>query len=153
MEKAPEGRKEFSKTDLLGQILVKKGLIRDKELQDALSVQKKEKGLLGDILVRLGYISEEALSIALATQSDLIYIPVEKYKISKDVIKLVPRELVSKYCFLPLEVIEDLLTIVIANPFDNDVVHEIEKVTHCKVSCVIGTKTFITKSISTYYKG
>jgi len=151
MENEFDIRKETIKTNLLGQILLKKGLISKEQLQEALGIQKKKKGLLGDILIGLGYISDEKLSIALASQTDLGYIPVEKYKVSKEILKLVPKDLAHKYCFIPLEKIGGVLTIALANPFDREAIRQIETVTRHKVVCLIGTKTQIEKAIKTYY--
>lgn len=46
---------------MLGQLLIRDGVIDDNQLKEALALQKKDKGLLGAILIRLGYISEAQL--------------------------------------------------------------------------------------------
>lgn len=141
-----------TKTELLGQILLKKGLISIKQLEEALAIQKKEgKGLLGEILVQKGFVSEELLCVALASQSDFSYVPVERYKIAKDILKLVPKDMASKYCLIPLEKIGSSLTIAIANPFDQEAVNAVQAVSHHKVVCVIAGKNQIEKIIKEQY--
>ena len=152
MAKWMDLRKEFAKTDLLGQILIKKGLITNKELQEALIIQKKDKSLLGDTLIQLGRLTEETLNIALASQTDSCYLPVDKYKIPKEVINLVPRAFAIKHNFMPLDKVDNILTIVSANPFDKETIDEIEKETKHKIACIIGTKNHIIKMIETHYK-
>ena len=140
------------KTNLLGQILVKKGLLTKEQLQEALNIQKREKFiLLGNILVKMGYLTEEKLSLALASQTDLSYLPVEKYKISQEVLKIVPKDLARKYSFIPLEKIGSVLTVVMANPFDKRTISEVEAAIHHKVVCLVGTKTQIEKAITVLY--
>ena len=39
----------------LGEILIKRGLIKSEQLNQALEIQKKEKGLIGEILLKLGF--------------------------------------------------------------------------------------------------
>jgi len=151
MEKEFDIRKETLKTNLLGQILVKKGLINKEQLQEALNIQKKKKGLLGDILIELGYISDEKLGLALASQTDLVYVPVEKYKISKEILRLIPKDVLYKYCFVPLEKINGVLAIAMANPFDKENIKKIEVLTRYRVVCMIGAKTQIEKAIETQY--
>jgi len=152
MKSGSRSKREVLKRNLLGQILVNKRLVSNQELREALEIQKKEKALLGDILIQLGYINEETLSIALAIQTDLCYIPVEKYRVSKAVLKLVPRPLVNKHNFLPIEKIDGVLTIAVADPFDGEAIREIEEATHFKISCLIGSKAQIKKLIQTHYR-
>jgi len=142
-----------TKTELLGQILLKKGLITSKQLEEVLVIQKKEgKGLLGEILIQKGFISEELLCVALSSQSDYCYIPVERYKISKDLVKLVPKEMASKYYLIPLEKIGGVLTVAMANPFDQEAINMAQAATHHKIVCVIGGKKQIEKVIKLYYQ-
>jgi hypothetical protein len=52
----------------LGELLVKKGLVTEDELERALKEQKETEKLLGAILVDRGFVSGPALAIALAEQ-------------------------------------------------------------------------------------
>lgn len=142
-----------TKTELLGQILLKKGLITTKQLEEALAIQKKEgKGLLGEILVQKGFISEELLCVALASQSDYCYVPVERYKISREILKLIPKDIASKYSLVPLEKIGSVVTIAMTNPFDQEAINTVQAAIHHKVVCVIAGKNQIEKIIKLYYQ-
>lgn len=137
----------------IGQILLKKGLITKSQLEEALSIQKQAGGLLGDILVHNGFVSEELLYMTLAAQSDLCYIPVERYKISKDIVQFIPEEIASKYCLVPLEKIGDVLTIAIAGSLNlKEAIAAIEKATRYKAVSVIGAKTQIQRAIKLNYQ-
>jgi hypothetical protein len=52
----------------LGELLVEKGLVTERELEHALAVQEETGRLLGAILVERGYVSGPALAVALAEQ-------------------------------------------------------------------------------------
>jgi hypothetical protein len=52
----------------LGELLVEKGLVTERELEHALALQKETGRLLGAILVERGYVSGPALAVALAEQ-------------------------------------------------------------------------------------
>lgn len=140
------------KVSLIGQVLLKKQLISEEQLRESLAEQKKVGGLLGDILIQKGFVSEDKMCQALASQSDLCYIPLEKYKVSKDILKLMPVELAVKYCCLPLDKIGDVLTISMADPFNQQTISMMETVIHCKIVSVIGAKTQIEKMIKLYYQ-
>jgi len=59
---------------MLGEILVKKGLISEQRLQLALDEQKKTKDFLGVVLVKLGYVREIDLAKALSEQFDMPFV-------------------------------------------------------------------------------
>lgn len=140
------------KISLIGQLLLKKKLISEEQLKAALSEQKKSGGLLGDILIQKGFISEDKMCQALASQSDLCYFPLERYKVSKEVLKLMPAELAVKYCCLPIDRVGDVLTISMVDPFNQKAINMIETIIHCKVVSVIGAKTQIEKMIKLCYQ-
>ena len=50
---------------MLGEVLVEKKIIDEKQLNEALNVQAKDKELLGQILVKLGHCFEEDIARAL----------------------------------------------------------------------------------------
>lgn len=143
--------KPITKLTLLGQLLLKRNLITNEQLEDALSIQKNEGGLLGEILIKQGYISEESLYITFAEQCGLTFIPVERYNISKNLLKLVPRDFLLKHTFLPVELINNVISLAISNPYDEDSLSQIQKCISYKIVWVIGTKTQIEKIINTKY--
>lgn len=151
MEKENSAPEFMKKTNLIGQILLKRGLINNRQLEEALSIKKREGGLIGYILVKQGFISEESLSVALASQCGLTYIPIERYKVSKNTVKLVPRELLVKYCFIPLEIIDETLTIVMANPLDKETLNTIQKNIPYKLVSAIGVRAQIENAIKENY--
>lgn len=57
---------------LFGDMLVKKGVITEEQMKEALEIQKKEGGLIGIILVSQGIISEQKLVEYLAIQAKIV---------------------------------------------------------------------------------
>jgi hypothetical protein len=55
----------------LGALLIEKGLIDNKQLEQALKIQKEKGGLIGEILVAVGYVKETDVAWALAFQKGL----------------------------------------------------------------------------------
>ncbi|MFC1699949.1 hypothetical protein ACFL1I_08380 [Candidatus Omnitrophota bacterium] len=135
----------------LGQVLIQRGVITSDELNIALKVQKEEGGLLGEILTRLGYSKEEEIAQALAIQHDFPYLPLANYEIDSEVIKLVPEQIVKQHCILPIDKMGDILTVVMANPLDTQVIEQIEALTKCKIEIFVATLTEIRKAIDGFY--
>ncbi|MFH1360882.1 MAG: hypothetical protein ABIJ41_07645 [Candidatus Omnitrophota bacterium] len=145
-------RDVISKKQLLGQILIKRNLINQDQLKEALSIQKKEGGFLGEILVRLGYISERDIVVALIVQCGFPYIAVSKYEIDSKVVKLFPEELARKHHVIALDRVGDVLSVVMANPLNQAMIEELEQMTNCKIATFIATKEEIDEAIALKYK-
>ena len=141
----------ISKTDYLGQILVKRGLISQEQLAQALEAQKQDKSYVGEILVKLGFIEERDVVVALVVQCNLPYIAVNKYNIDPQMLQLLPPQVVQKYLVVPLDKVGKVLSVVMANPLDESAKAEIEQLTQCKVAPFIATKTEIIEAIERYY--
>src|SRR5437016_2685377 len=101
----------------LGETLIKQGLITEKQLQEAITVQKQNKGRIGDVLIKLGMIKEEDLATALGTQ---LMIPYASYtsgllkpKTDQNFDRLIPHEFAQKNLVLPLSRTANSLTVAL----------------------------------------
>lgn len=135
----------------IGQVLIQRGVITLEQLKEALRVQKESNGLLGDILTKLGFTTEEEIAQALAIQHDFPYLPLANYEIDQEVVKLIPESLARKYHFLPIDKMNDILTIVMANPLDSNAIEEIATLTKCKIELFVATYTEIREAMERYY--
>ncbi|MFH1046148.1 MAG: hypothetical protein V1727_04200 [Candidatus Omnitrophota bacterium] len=141
----------------IGKLLVERGIITSKQLEEALTVQveqeihTKRRKLLGEILIELGYASEEDVINSVTTQYGVPYLPIDSYEIDEDLIKTVPPDLVEKYEFLPIDKIGDLFTIAIADIPDTETVAELEKSLKCKVEAFVCGPAALRKAIEKYY--
>jgi len=135
---------------LLGQLLVDMGIINQKQLDKALSVQQEKGGLLGQILVTLGYAKEEQIAQALTVQYGYPYLPLSSCEIAPEVAKLIPKNVCKQYCLIPVDRIENTLTVAIANPLNNQAIEDIEDLTHCDVQLFISTISDINSAIEKF---
>lgn len=136
----------------LGQILIDQGVLSQENLDQALEQQKKESGLLGQILIRMQLVREEDIVIALATQFNYPYLAIQNFIVNPEALKVVPAALAVKYSFLPIDKVKNILTVVMADPSNEEVVREIESASACRVQAFVGTVSEIEESIRTYYK-
>ncbi len=136
----------------LGEILIEHGVLTESSLHHALEKQQKEGGLLGELLLKMGLVKEEDIVIALAQQFNIPYLPVQNCEINKKILNLVPIELVKKYLFIPIDKIKDVLTIIMADPTNEYAKQDIQKVTGMRLQVLVGTVTEITTALRRYYK-
>lgn len=135
----------------IGQVLIQRGKITPGQLDQALQLQKEQGGLLGEVLTKLGFVTEEDIVQALAVQHDLPYLPLANYEIDSELTKLIPESLARKYHILPVDKMGDILTLVMANPLENEAIEEIEALTKCKIEVFVGTSTEIKEAIERIY--
>jgi type IV pilus assembly protein PilB len=100
----------------LGQYLVKKGVITEEQLLQAVRVQKIEGIKIASALMKLGYINEDQLFNSL---SEIYGYPlINILKIDKDhqVIKLIPQEIMKKYKVVPFAKEGSTVKVAICDP-------------------------------------
>jgi len=136
----------------LGELLIKKAVISQGQLDIAIREHERTGELLGRSLVRLGFITEDQLLITLAEQLSIQFIPDLKDKvIPEDVIKAVPARFVWHYKFMPLSLKGHVLTIAISNPLDVWPTEDIKFHLGFEVEVVLASEADIMTSIKTYY--
>jgi type IV pilus assembly protein PilB len=140
-----------SKTQLLGKILLDRNIINQKQLRHALEVQEKEAGNFGEVLIRLGYVEEHDVVGALVVQCHIPYIAIDQYEIDQSIIQLVSSDFARRYHVIPLDRVNDILSIVMEDPLDEAVKAELKRITNCRLAPFIATQTEIAKAIRRWY--
>ncbi len=146
-----EDQKPILKKELLGEILIKRNMITPEQLTQALELQKKEGGYVGEILVKLGLLEERDVVVALIVQCSLPYIAVNKYEIDRQIIQLIPEDLARRHLLIPLDRVGKVLSVVMANPLDEAVKNQLQDMTQLKVVPFIATKAEIKEAIDRWY--
>ncbi len=136
---------------MIGEILIKRKLITQEQLDEALDIQKKEKGFIGEILVKLGYLEEQDIVVALVVQCDLPYIAINKYDVMPEILKMIPKDVAMRERIVPLDCIGNILSVVMMSPCSEEKKVYLEEITKCKVATFISTKTEIDQAIQRLY--
>ncbi|MBU1887705.1 MAG: hypothetical protein KKB46_00720 [Candidatus Omnitrophica bacterium] len=136
----------------LGELLIERGVITRKQLDYALEVQKEKEGLIGQVLVDLGYASEEAIAQAITAQYGFPYLPLENYEIDSSVVKIVPKNVASQFCLIPVDKIGNNLTVAMSNPLNALAIEDIELISSLCVQIFVSTASDIKNAIEKYYK-
>lgn len=139
-------------TKQLGELLLEKGIIDKNQLEYALEVQKEKGGLIGQVLVDLGYTNEEAIAQAITAQYGFPYLPLENYEIDPDIIKIIPKNVALQYCLIPVDKIDNNLTIAMSNPLNSQAIEDIEVLSGLYVQVFVSTASDIKRAIEKYYK-
>jgi len=130
MTAAPQPRK------MLGERLVDRGVVTERQLEMAMREQKRTGAMLGEILTQLGFVTSQGLSAALAEQGGVQFVEIGDRLIAPEVVALVPEELARRLNVLPLDLRGQELTLAMANIYDIEALTEIELETRLRVKVV-----------------
>ncbi len=131
----------------LGEILLEEGLVKDEHVQEALKRQKTTGELLGESFVSLGYVTEMDIARAIVKQFGLPYIDASTYRIPKEALEAVPRELMWQNDLIVLDKIGKALIVAVAGVVNAEVFEKLEKVTNSQVFVYVSTMGLVKKAL------
>lgn len=135
----------------IGEYLVKSGLIDEKTLTKALEIQKTQNKRLGQILVDMGVADEVIIAKTLARQLKIPYGRLEKVKIAKEIIELVPAELAENHLVIPLKKKKNSLLVAMANPLDLYTLDDLRFFTQSRIDVAVVPEGDILDAIGRHY--
>jgi len=136
----------------LGQLLMRAGIITDRQLNDALEVNAATGSPIGRVLVDLGYASQGAILSVMAKQIGIEYIDFSERHPEATAVAVVPKELAERYTLMPLSVQDGTLLVAMADPQNVLALDDIRIISGLEVRPAISTKDDIVAAIEEYYK-
>lgn len=145
----------MAKYKRLGEILIAEGMITSQQLEEAITVQKKERIRFGEALIKLGHIDEEQIVIALSKQLAIPHVSLASGKLrpahDQNLQQVIPYEFAVKNLVLPLYISLNSLTIAAFDPLDLILLDNLKKLTGLEVNVVICTRSDILRAIDAFY--
>ena len=139
----------------LGQILKRRGFVKEGAIQAALAEQRKHGGLLGQHLIELGHLSPANLALALAEQAGLDAIDLSRVTPSEDALAALDASTAHAFTVLPLSLKAgrrgQVLEVAIADPLNVVVLEDLRFVTGFEVRGVLGEESLLRSMISRHY--
>jgi len=126
----------------LGEYLVKKGVVTEKQIQEALNLQKlnKKQGIkkmLGQVLIELGYCKEKDIAQAMAEKTGYEYFSINNMEIDMSCMNLVTPEIAAKYKLIPICMRDGKLLVAMQNPNDIIAIDDIQILTGLEVEPIV----------------
>lgn len=150
----PENNKGHRRKKMrLGEYLLKQGLISKHDLQKALEEQKTSGEPLGQILIKKHLVEEKQIYQILADQLEVEFLDLFGIKVSPELISLVPEHIAKTYCVTPVKKEKDILTIAMMDPTDTFAIDKLRALTELTIKPVMSSKTQIEAVIGKYYGG
>ncbi len=145
MSESSKGRR------LLGQILKARGVVREAQIQEALSEQRKHGGLIGQHLVSLGHCQAGDVAAALAEQAGLVAIDLTRVQPSKEALSKVDASTAHAYCVLPLELAGGHLKVAIADPLNTAVLEDLAFQTGLVIDGAVADQDALRAKVKEFY--
>lgn len=102
--------------------------------------------------LKKGYVSEDELAAAFAEKYNIEHINnLKDYKISQEVINLVPFKLCQRYSLIPLVKVDKTLVVVFSDPSDIHIRDNIAVITNCRIEPVVASQSAIRAALNKYY--
>ncbi|MFH0926815.1 MAG: type II secretion system ATPase GspE [bacterium] len=117
--------------------------------------EKEENKKLGNVLINMGLVDEKNILKALSIQFDLTFqdkIKINKDSIPQDIISNIPFAFSKRYLVVPIEFKNNQLTIATADPLNLHPLDDIRLLTNFEIKPVVSTQEEITKAINLLYQ-
>lgn len=138
---------------LFGQTLVEKGVITQKQLDEAIHKQQTTMGhrKLGEILVRLGYLSKTHITEGLAEQLGIPIVHLSDREIPERIRNLVEPSIATLYRIIPIGETGDRLIIATADPTNFTALENVERLLERPVEPQLAPPEEIAEALGKYY--
>lgn len=135
----------------IGEVLVEQGLITEEQLKKGLDEQRECGMQLGKCLVKLGFITEAKLVDILSAQLDVQHVVLENFNFSRQLVKVIPKEMALKYRAIALFEQDGVITVAMADPTNLRTVDHLKFKTGKDIEPVIATEKSILAAIEKNY--
>ncbi|TAJ16786.1 MAG: type II/IV secretion system protein [Planctomycetota bacterium] len=143
---APRGARE-----LVGQILKRRGALKESQVQAALAEQRKHGGLIGQHFVALGSCSAKDLAAALAEQAGLESVDLEFAKPQPAALERVDATLAHAFGVLPLELAGGKLVVAIGDPLNVSLLEDLRFSTGLEIEGRLADAELLRKRVREAY--
>ncbi len=147
----------MSRTDSslqFGELLVRKGLLTQEELLQALDEQRQKGGRLGEVLVRLHMLDDLTLSSVLAEHLAIEYVALDDpSEIDLKVARALPEGIAKRFCLLALREENGKVVTAMADPLDIVAIDTVMLKMQQPIRPAVGAAAEIRRAIEIVYHG
>ena len=140
-------------TNKLGQLLLKKRLLTEAQLMEAVQQQAVSNRFLGAIILERGWIDADQLLQTLSEQYRMPYARLTEDAVDRAAVEVMPLKIALHYKVMPLRVHDSTLQVALANPQDVRLADELRAALQERytIEPVLATEEDIAAAIKRYY--
>jgi type IV pilus assembly protein PilB len=133
------------------EILLRKRIISQDQLNEARQVSKDTNVSLPEAIIKLGYASGEDVMRAVAQEHGRDFVDLNEVTIPDSIIELVPESVARENAILPLAEEEDALKVIVSDPYDIDTVEKLRFILNRRIEIALAPREKILEAINKYY--
>src|SRR5688572_4553028 len=146
-----KGRYSVARKGDFTEILLRRRIISQDQLNEARQVSKDQNTSLAQIIVKLGYASGDDVMRAVAQEHGRDYVDLTEVTIPEPIIELVPESVARENVILPLAEEEDALKVIVSDPYDIDTVEKLRFILNRRIEIALAPREKILEAINKYY--
>jgi type IV pilus assembly protein PilB len=151
--KTPPQTSELSTQKRLGDILISKGLLTEKRVNEAIELQKRSSRRIGQIIIDKDWASENDVLTALSEQLSIPYVRLRSGIYDPAVALLVKKSTANRLRVLPLQKVRDTIYLATGDPQAIPAFDEIQQHTGLRVQPVLARREEILRCLNDAYSG
>lgn len=135
----------------IGDLLVEMNYLTEKQLKEALVIQRETGERLGNVLIEKNFVRESEMIEVLEFQLGIPHVKLHKVYIAPQIARLIQGDLAKRHQLIPIKKEKGTITIAMADPLDIYAIDDVKIFTGLKVKPVIATKRDISDAIEKHY--
>ena len=134
------------------QALVKNEVMKEEEAQSFVKEFKgRAKGNVVSFLLEEGLVEREEVLRVLASMYSVPSFDASGHFFNHELLLLFPKDFLIKHSLIPLDIDEDIITVVMSNPEDEKAIEELGNYVNYNITIDVGIQDHIIEAIKEYY--
>jgi type IV pilus assembly protein PilB len=135
----------------LGELLLDAKKLTEKDLLRALTEQKKYGDKLGKVIVKLGMLSEKEIIDTVSKQLNIPIIDLKELEIPEDVVTLITADIAKNSMVIPVMRRHNVLKLAMVDPLDIDAMDNVARMVKMEIEPLIVTEDELKQALEKYY--
>jgi len=135
----------------LGELLLDAKKLTEKDLLRALTEQKKYGDKLGEVIVKLGMLSEREIIDTVSKQLNIPIVDLKELEIPEDVVSLITADIAKNSMLIPVMRRHNVLKLAMVDPLDIDAMDNVARMVKMEIEPLIVTEDELKQALEKYY--
>lgn len=135
----------------LGEILVEANKLRTEDITKALAEQAKYGEKLGKVLVRIGLLDEKEIIDTISKQLNIPIVNLDERDIPEEIAMLIPQDMAKNFMIIPIERHFNVLKLAMTDPLDINAMDEVSRLVRMEVEPCIVTEAEMKRALEKFY--
>lgn len=135
----------------LGELLLDAKKLTEKDLLRALTEQKKYGDKLGKVIVKLGMLSEKEIIDTVSKQLNIPIIDLKELEIPEDIATLITTDIAKNSMVIPVMRRHNVLKLAMVDPLDIDAMDNVARMVKMEIEPLIVTEDELKQALEKYY--